>query len=229
MKKLNLLTLAALLSISMALPIVTFAEGEGGEGEPETPTENKKAESEITVGIEPGDDSTPTDPIDPEDPDNPGDGGTGQTGNLTIDIVTNLDFGSFKLTPEATTVTANEDNKVNPTAQVTDKRGTGAGWTLDVAISDFTSKDSHILKGAELSVPKGELKTNNMDQTLAPNTFALVLNKDPQTIMSADKDKGLGTWADSYDKKETTLSIPAGNYAGQYGSTMTWTLSNAPK
>ncbi|MEI5994503.1 WxL domain-containing protein [Candidatus Enterococcus mansonii] len=224
MKNLHLLSVATLLSMSLFSATTTFA------AEAEKPADDaKKAESHVTVGIEPGDDSVPTDPIDPEDPDNPGEGGTGQTGNLTIDIVTNLDFGSFKLTPKATTLTANKDNKVNPLAQVTDKRGTGAGWTLGVAISEFTSTEKHTLKGATLSLPKGDLKTNNVDNSLAPNTFALVLNEDPQTIMSADKDKGLGTWADSYDKNKTKLSIPAGNFAGQYGATMTWTLSNAPK
>ncbi|MGX7138972.1 WxL domain-containing protein [Enterococcus silesiacus] len=224
MKKLNLLSVAAILSMSLFTATTTFAE------EVEPPVDDaKKAESHVKVGIEPGDDKEPTNPIDPEDPDNPGEGGTGQTGNLTIDMVTNLDFGAFKLSSEATTLTANKENKANPTAQVTDKRGTGAGWTLGVEMSDFKSADEHILKGAQLSIPKGELKTNNTDKTLAPENFALVVNKEQQVIMTANKDKGLGTWADSYDKEQTKLAIPAGNYVGEYASTLTWTLSNAPK
>lgn len=221
-KSLKLIPTVMLLSISILGAAMSFAaEEEQGP---------KKADSKVNVGVEPGDDTeTPTDPIDPEDPENPGEGGTGQTGPLTIDMVTNLDFGTFKLTSGAVTVTANKDKKKNPMAQVTDKRGTGAGWTLDVAISDFQSTDSHVLKGAELSIPKGELKSNVLDQTIAPETFALVVNKDPQTIMAATKDKGLGTWANSYEKTQTNLTIPAGNYVGEYGATMTWTLSNAPK
>lgn len=190
---------------------------------------NPKAESHINIGIEPGDDSESTNPIDPEDPENPGEGGTGQKGNLTIDNVSNLDFGSFKLSSDSMTLTANKDKTVNPSAQVTDKRGTGAGWNLQVEISDFESSDNHVLKGAQLTLPKGEIKTNNVDNTLAPEVFSLKVNNEPQTVMSASKDKGLGTWADSFNKEQTELMIPAGNFVGEYAATLTWTLSNAPK
>ncbi|WP_207696039.1 hypothetical protein DOK67_0000597 [Enterococcus sp. DIV0212c] len=227
MKKVNLLTVAALLSISLIGSTISFAEeNEGGGDQPEA---SKKAESQIKVGIEPGDDKVPTDPIDPEDPENPGEGGTGQIGNLTIDMITNLDFGTFKLTSKETTVTPNKDKTKNPMTQVTDKRGTGAGWTLDVAMSEFKSKDKKTLKGAKLTIPKGELKTNNVDKAFAPENFEVSVNDEAQTIMTAAKDKGLGTWANSYSKEETKLTIPAGNFAGEYGSTLTWTLSNAPK
>ncbi|EOL45213.1 WxL domain-containing protein [Enterococcus caccae] len=222
MKKLSILSLLAIISLNVVGTATAFAEGE-------VEVEEKKASSHIKVGIEPGDDSESTNPIDPEDPENPGEGGTGQTGSLTIDTVTDLDFGTFKLTSNEKILTANKEKKKNPTAQVTDKRGTGAGWTLQVAISDFSSTEKHVLKGAQLSIPKGEIKTNNIDNSVAPETFSLNVNKDPQTIMLAAKDKGLGTWADSYDKKDTQLMIPAGNFAGEYGATLTWTLSNAPK
>lgn len=214
MKKINL-ALLALTVLGTASATTTFAD-----------ENNRQAESKISVGIEPGDDTEPTDPIEPGEP---GDGGTGQTGNLTIDKVSNLDFGSFKLSSESIVVTANQDKETNPSAQVTDKRGTGAGWDLQVEVSDFKSEDSHTIKGAQLSLPKGELKTNNVDNTAAPENYALEVNNQPQTLMSAEIDKGMGSWANVFDKTQTKLMIPAGNYAGEYGATLTWTLTNAPK
>ncbi|MGF9853136.1 WxL domain-containing protein [Bacillus paramobilis] len=188
--------------------------------------ETGPAKSQAIVEIQPGDTTTPTDPIDPEGPDKP----TGQVGNLTIDYVSSLDFGSFQLQSESVTLKANQNREKDPKVQVTDKRGTGEGWTLTVAqTKEFKSTKGHTLAGAKLTLPVGNLKTNNINKESAPSTKSVVVNAEPNIIMTAAKDQGLGTWVDEFARENTTLEIPAGNYAGIYESELTWTLSNAPQ
>lgn len=184
------------------------------------------AKSQATVEIKPGDTKKPTDPIDPEEPDKP----TGQVGNLTIDYVSSLDFGSFQLQSGAVILKANQERQKNPNVQVTDKRGTGEGWTLTVAqTQEFKSAEGHTLAGAKLTLPAGNLKTNNINNNNAPTPKTVVVNADSNVVMLAEKGQGLGTWLDQFAREQTTLEIPSGNYAGSYESELTWTLSNAPQ
>jgi len=46
--------------------------------------------------------------------------------------------------------------------------------------------------------------------------------------MSADKDKGMGTWADVMTTDGITLDIAGGAYAGSYNADLTWTLGDTP-
>lgn len=187
--------------------------------------EQAPAKSQATVEITPGDTTAPVDPIDPTDPP------TGQIGNLTIDHVSSLDFGSFQLQSGAVTLKVNQDSDKNPNVQVTDKRGTGNGWTLTVAqTQEFKSTEGHTLAGAKLTLPAGNLLTNNVNSNdNAPSTKSVVVNAEPNVVMVAANGQGLGTWADQFAKEDTTLEIPSGNYAGSYESELTWTLSNAPQ
>ncbi|PFO90339.1 WxL domain-containing protein [Bacillus cereus] len=187
--------------------------------------EQVPAKSQATVEITPGDTTTPVDPIDPTDPP------TGQVGDLTIDHVSSLDFGSFQLQSGTVTLTANQESDKDPNVQVTDKRGTGAGWTLTVAqTQEFKSAEGHTLAGAKLTLPAGNLLTNNVNnKENAPSTKSVVVNAEPNVVMVAANGQGLGTWADQFARENTTLEIPSGNYAGSYESELTWTLSNAPQ
>lgn len=47
--------------------------------------------------------------------------------------------------------------------------------------------------------------------------------------MAANKNNGLGTWMDKFNASEVKLTVPAGNLAGEYVSTLTWSLLDAPK
>ncbi|EHE85601.1 hypothetical protein FC08_GL001203 [Latilactobacillus curvatus JCM 1096 = DSM 20019] len=49
-----------------------------------------------------------------------------------------------------------------------------------------------------------------------------------QILMSADKDKGMGTWADVMTTDGITLDIAGGAYAGSYNADLTWTLGDTP-
>ncbi|MBC2369255.1 WxL domain-containing protein [Listeria booriae] len=157
------------------------------------------------------DSQTPATP-DSADPDNTG---TGNTGALTIDFLSNIDFGTQKVSGQSEKYYA--ENK-NPYIQVTDKRGTGAGWTL---------------KGAEMSLTDGEVRTQSDNQSAAPTTSDITLNGNTQSVLSAEANAGMGTWLDVYpgtegNNENVSLYVPAGNLAGDYSTAITWTLEDSP-
>ncbi|MDZ5759992.1 WxL domain-containing protein [Carnobacterium maltaromaticum] len=168
----------------------------------------------------------PTKPLLPSDPE----GGTNNEGLLTIDNVSPLLFGENKLEGNEMVL---ETKTKNPNVQVTDKRGEGSGWNLQVKTADFVDKidSKKILKGAKLSLPLGTALSQGNIAT-APVMSAVTLeSKDakPATIMSAAKNTGLGTWVNKFEASEVKLTIPSGNLAGEYVSTLTWSLLDAPK
>ncbi|MDZ5759993.1 WxL domain-containing protein [Carnobacterium maltaromaticum] len=178
-------------------------------------------------------DGGPTDPLEPIDPVEPP-----MTGPLRIDAVSSFNFGSVKLGEgkgvyEAIKTIDEETQKESVLGlQVTDSRGTGVGWSVGVKISDFDGKiPSNILKGAEVTIPKGSLKTNSADDKKAPITVGVSLTKESTPIFTAEKDTGMGTWANLFEgsNEKVTLTVPEGNYADQYSADITWTLQNAPK
>lgn len=189
--------------------------------------------------IETSEGETPTDPIDPIDPVDPPMGGP-----LTIDAVSNFNFGTKKLGDgKGSYVAVKSPTKDDETVmsvlgiQVTDNRGSGDGWNVNASITDFKGKDTNILKGAVLTIPAGSLNTNSADITKKPETTGLDLNGKPASIFSAAKDTGMGTWVNLFEgnkgedgkNKEVTLTVPEGNYVDNYSATITWTLENAPK
>ncbi|PFR63693.1 cell surface protein, partial [Bacillus cereus] len=81
-----------------------------------------------------------------------------------MDYVSNIEFGEHEI--NSGTQVYNAQNE-NPFIQVSDNRGTGAGWKLSATASEFKNEDgSKILKGAELSFKNGEVKTkaNNISK-----------------------------------------------------------------
>lgn len=192
----------------------------------------KDASSTAKIGLQTSDDNNdPSTPIvDPDDNDGQTNDPTGDTGNLRIDYVSNIDFGTQTIGSSIKTYTAQKPNK-SMLAQVSDLRGTGAGWTLQVNYDGkgFTDGDN-TLKGAKLTLPTGEAATTAdniaVDQPAA--TYNVSVNDSAQTIMSAAANKGLGVWGDKMDPAAVHLEVPAGNLAGNYTATLVWTLSDAP-
>nr|WP_207696053.1 WxL domain-containing protein [Enterococcus sp. DIV0212c]MBO1354576.1 WxL domain-containing protein [Enterococcus sp. DIV0212c] len=194
-------------------------------------SDGKGATSQAHMTLMPGDGATdPTDPIVPTDPEEPG-GGTGNKGPLTIDNVTPLEFGEHKLAGGESIYSTTSKK---PNVQVTDSRGEGKGWTLQITSSEFKDiKDSKkILKGAVLTLPIGTLQTTTGNVSEKPESKEVKLNTDkPSTenLLVAKAKAGMGTWANEFDAKAVTVKVPAGNFAGEYVSTLTWTMLDAPK
>ena len=161
---------------------------------------------------------------------------TGNKGPLTIDTISVLDFGSFELS--GTTEIYSVSNKVEgiktKKVQVTDRRGTGAGWTLKVKSSEFTDETDtkKILKGATLSFPKGRMDKTEGNTSAEPtkedNVTLMTGDAEVKTFMTAAAGAGLGSWMNVMNSDEVKIEVPAGNLAGSYSATLEWSLANIP-
>jgi len=84
------------------------------------------------------DNPDPTNPVKPTDPDG-GDPKPGTNGPLSIDYVSDFDFGTQKISSANQTYFAKAQSYSGDKAdsalyaQISDNRGTSAGWTLSVA------------------------------------------------------------------------------------------------
>ncbi|EOV3185280.1 WxL domain-containing protein [Enterococcus faecalis] len=196
--------------------------------------------TDATATIVAGDDNQdPTPPIvDPTDPDDE----TGQQGPLTLDYASHFEFGEIKLSNQAiekTPVNKIEDGnggEVAPTfgAQVTDTRGTGAGWNLTVGLSAFkgTTDTTHELRGAQLELPAGTAVSSDetAEETTKPTTQAVTLDAgaSAQSLFTAGENQGMGSWFDKLSADQIKLKAPSAQYADSYKATLTWSLQDAP-
>src|SRR5690625_2758969 len=135
-------------------------DGDGGsEGE-----ETSHASSKATVSFLPSDSSPPvvdpTDPNKPYEPDpdyptDPQDPPTDNTGYLTLDYVSSVHFG--KQTIEGDTEVY-ESEVLRPFIQISDRRGTGAGWAVTAVASEFETDDGEeTLHGSVLRFNNGSV------------------------------------------------------------------------
>ncbi|MBC1417707.1 WxL domain-containing protein [Listeria fleischmannii] len=176
-------------------------------------------------------------PVDPNEPIQPGDGKeTGNKGPLSIDYVPNFLFGQVAVGGSTLVLT---DQNTNPFVQVSDNRGSGAGWTLKLSASSFKNNEDETkaLIGTILTI--GQVTPEAVDETNAsglPTGSAQIFgasDTSAKTIMAAAADSGMGSWKGKFKTgtgaNSVTLTIPAGNKVGSYTSTLTWSLNNAPE
>ncbi|WP_207696226.1 hypothetical protein DOK67_0002042 [Enterococcus sp. DIV0212c] len=222
MKKINLLA-------GVALAGLLFINGQSAFAADTATQKTTKAEVEVTksAGIDPGK------PVDPEEPIGPGTG----SGDFTINAVSDFAFGQIKI-GEVGTATVATGKKLG--IEVVDDRGTGAGWNVQVAMTNFSStvqgNTDTIVKGWKLEIPKGKVTSKQGDLVNAPDTSAVTLDTagTAKTVFSAAKDKGLGRYTNIFmdDKTAATdgvrLTIPSYAKVGKYKADLTWILANAP-
>lgn len=186
--------------------------------------DGKGGESHGYIKLTPGDsEGGVTDPTEPTDPP----GGTGNEGDLTLDNIAPLLFDTHKLEGKEQVYTS---VVTNSNIQVTDKRGEEAGWNVQVSQTAFVDKvdATKILKGTKLILPVGRLKDLG-NVSLAPELRSVEVNTNPAILMNAVKGSGAGTWTNIFNKDDIKLTVPAGNKKGEYMSTVTWTLMDAPE
>ncbi|MDR2832549.1 MAG: WxL domain-containing protein [Streptococcaceae bacterium] len=209
-----------------------------------------------TTPVTPVNPTNPTTPIDPTNPTAPivitPDPGTGMSGPLSLDAVTNFDFGTDVVQAQAKTyyakgvsatqgtVTTNIPNYV----QVTDVRGTLVGWNVTAAVTkEFTgSSTGSTLNGAVMTLSKAQITTsattgNGADKALGGNT-SVALGAAAQNIFGASAGKGAATndllfgtaTSNNTDTASgVSLYVPGGAaQADSYSADITWTLSNTP-
>lgn len=153
-------------------------------------------------------------------------------GPLSISsVVPNFDFGTISLGSSKTSnIVLNGGEKAS--MQVTDFRGTGAGWTLKAKISELRGleKTTNILK-AVISIPKGKITTSaDGDISMPAEAEALTLNSSAGPVMKAARQKGMGTWTNDFNGlgKSVSITIPDNAYVDSYTGTITWSLEDAP-
>lgn len=136
-------------------------------------------------------------------------------------------FGNNKIEGATTWYRSKNDN---PSIQVSDHRGSGSGWALQVKSSAFIDKlNGNELKGTQIILPQGKLVTTSDNISMEPKVVGAEITQDFQTIMSAKYLTGLGTWVNKLDPNEIKLKVSAGNLLGNYEATIVWLLIDSPK
>lgn len=201
-----------------------------------------------TPPVDPENPEKPVEPIDPTDPEKPIEPGT--PGPLSIDFASHFNFGTHKISVKDETYFADEqgfkDGSTGPNyVQVTDKRGTAAGWSLSVTQKDQFKAGENELKGSELTLGDQGLNSVVADeykpaiasasQTLTPGSKVEVVN--------AAKNKGMGSWILYFGKATTDATVSADGAKSvslfvpgsaiklkdmEYKTELNWELSDVP-
>lgn len=195
----------------------------------------------------------PVTPVDPTDPDKPV--GPGTAGPLSIDYVSSFQFGEQEIATTDKTYYAapqvyldeegkeiEEETSANY-MQVTDKRGTSAGWNLKVEqVTPFTTTAEDAanptLEGVTLKLNAGT--TNSLSNSAAPTAKTVSIDgiNAPQTILNADSKQGTGTWTSTFgnyeageEYKGVELHIPGKvqTDAVKYQTKLNWSLEAGPE
>lgn len=129
------------------------------------------------------------------------------------------------------------ESEVPNFVQVTDNRGTNAGWKLTVKQNDqFTTADAKELTGATLTLKNGTL--NSAAGSKAPTAAQNIALTPGQAfdVATAQEEEGMGTWTNSFGEsvkdgeKSVELSVPGKTKKeqAQYTTSLTWELKDAP-
>lgn len=210
-------------------------------------------------------DDSPVPPVDPENPDPeipeiPVDPETEvpevidpNPGPLSLDYASALYFGKNKISGKTEIYSAkaqqfDREGKLESVpnyAQVTDKRGNLAGWTLSVKQDDvFKTASGEQLTGAQIDF------TNAVSATIAEKKELSYVASDVSLVvgesikaMQASKGQGAGTFTyymgsseglvegEQYIQNDSvTLTVPGSStkLAERYATTLTWTLTDVP-
>lgn len=242
MKKTLLFTLATVATLSFS----NFANAESADYNSNGAVKFVP-NTDITPPVDPEnpDPENPVEPIDPTDPEGPN---PGTQGPLSIDYASSLDFGENKISTRDAVYFAKaqelSDGRYVPNyVQITDNRGTNAGWTLQVQQNGQlgnASTQNNELTGAVIAFSGSAVAgtMTNVDAPTHPDGFTLDPNGATSLVMAATEGAGAGTWVnrfgevdeDAISNSAITLSVPGSTPKDQvtYSTTLTWNLSDVP-
>lgn len=245
MKTTKIVTLLMSVGVIALTTAVTSVEAE------ERPTQTTT--SKATVQFEANQDNPTL--INPDNPqDSPGEETGAEAGPLSLDYVPSINFDKKIISAtQKDYVAVRKEGDSSPFVQVTDNRGTGAGWNLTASLSEFafidetTGETTHEkLKGAHITLLDGEIVTNGSQSNEPQNGSELLedrnkegieLTSEKTMIMKAEYDEGMGSWAmvwkdsnmDTLDVENILLTVPGGiAKKGNYTAEIEWTLENTP-
>ncbi|MDQ0363293.1 WxL domain-containing protein [Breznakia pachnodae] len=186
-----------------------------------------------------GDNTDPTNPVDPTDPDNPGTGpGTGMEGPLSLDYVPEMTFGTQEITGNVETY---DLTNLQPYVQVTDKRGSGAGWKVSVSLTSFQNTDASKSFDGVITFKNGETATTTGNNSVSPTASNPVTitsgNSEQKLVGTTAANQGMGTWVTRWFPTENDatlndsvqLTVNTANVStDSYKANLNWIISNAP-
>jgi hypothetical protein len=236
--KLTSATLIAMTAFSTLAPLVVSAD-------------EATYDSTGSIIYTPSTDSTnpvdPSNPAQPQSPKNPDgtDPNPGTAGPLSIDFASSFDFGTQKITSSDMTYNAVAQTFADGTTgpnyvQVTDNRGTLAGWSLSVTQNaQFSTGGTGVgstLDGAQMTLDNGNIASVSAtpaDQSVASTT--LIPGAQSGTILGATDGSGAGTNLLDFGDTSTadssvSIKVPGATtkLAQAYTTDLTWTLSDTP-
>ncbi|MCU2243125.1 WxL domain-containing protein [Enterococcus faecalis] len=144
-------------------------------------------------------------------------------GDLTLDKVPSFDFGTQQITAQDHDYDAQAQSEV----QVTDLRGSSAGWTLTVTAGKLKAGMKE-LTGAQVSLANGVV-TNSSDETVTASDASLIPEQSVK-VMNAAAGNGNGVTTGNWQTTDVKLHVPGATAksAEQYTTDLTWTLTDAP-
>lgn len=153
-------------------------------------------------------------------------------GVLSLEKVATFDFGQR----DVESGTKHYDAiSVGDVVQVSDLRGNGKGWDLNVSLSKFVNaNNSKELNGAYITL--SGTKIAGVNDTIgnaptSPSTSSLKLDADESenVIFVAEGDAGMGVWGLTTELTNAKLTVlPGTAYAGAYEADLAWTLQTTP-
>ncbi|MBW1622247.1 WxL domain-containing protein [Lactiplantibacillus plantarum] len=145
--------------------------------------------------------------------------------DITLDQAPGVSFGTEKITNDSKTYDA---KNVTGDLKVTNPGNTD-GWLVQVKGSKFmNADDTRELRGAALTFAQVNATADDANNISKAKAYKVDITDQNQIIMDAEANEGIGKFTSKYATNEVSLLIPAGNTAGAYTSTLTWTLGNAP-
>lgn len=148
-----------------------------------------------------------------------------EQGILSLDQVTNFNFGTSSIQEIATDEQVIQTTS-NEVTSITDYRGPNqAGWQLTAQLSKMTNASDNELANAKVTLNG---TTASGDAALVSGTELMVGATEPTLIASANGTTGLAT--NDFNFSNASLTVPKQNVnSGTYSGTITWTLANTYK
>ncbi|ETY72518.1 WxL domain-containing protein [Lactiplantibacillus fabifermentans] len=247
-KKASSWLMAGALLLGATLPVVAQAA---------TVTSTKGSTDSQVEFTAPSNVTKPVDPTDPgttvTDPDSGDNGGATVDGALTFLYVSPaINFGSHQTVTTGTQSIQNDSTgtpvtvtsqkfgstaaNTNLVTEISDTRGTNAGWNVQVSSSALTlTGGSDTLKGAYVNLSAADTSKNtiaNSASTTGISGTDTQLSTDTAnaaTIYTASTDNGAGSTAFQLSPDNISMtSIPANVKSGTYTGELTWTLNDTP-
>ncbi|GAK09253.1 WxL domain-containing protein [Geomicrobium sp. JCM 19038] len=155
---------------------------------------------------------------DPGDPD----------GALRFEqVIEDFSFGEQSISSSSQTYTVTDG--IERFVEVTDNRGTGAGWDVQVRAPQLASENAE-LTGAELLLTPSSISSDSSNVSNPPSLSGTIRVTDAaQSIISAGVNEGLGTWETNFLPTNLELVVPPGTArVDDYSTTITWMLLSTP-